>query len=189
MATAVPPSGGDVPVHSWEWIMASGALMLVGGIFCLGAPSATIAAVAVVIGWILLFVGVGGIILAFRKRAGKGVSHDLLYGCLYALLGLFLLIDPFAGAASLTLAFAFWLFFRGALAFAGAHRATPGPGRGYLLLVGVVDWLLALVLLLNFPLTAVAVLGSVVGLVLLIGGAVTMVAAWQLRSHARIVAA
>jgi uncharacterized membrane protein HdeD (DUF308 family) len=181
MATAVPPPRDDVPANSWGWIMASGVLMLVGGIFCLGAPTATVAAMAVVIGWILLFVGIGGIVLGFRRRTGKLGSHDLLYGIVWALLGLFILIDPLAGAASLTLAFAIWLLFRGALDFAEARRTTPSPRRGFLLFIGAVDWVLALILLVNFPLTAVAVLGSVVGLALLIGGAATMLAAWQLR--------
>jgi uncharacterized membrane protein HdeD (DUF308 family) len=181
MATVAPRPVADAPANSWGWIMASGVLMLLGGIFSLGAPTATIAAMAVVIGWILLFIGIGGIVLGFRNRTGKLGSHDLLYGIVWTLLGLFILIDPFAGAASLTLAFAIWLLFRGALDFAEARRTAPSPRRGYLLLVGAVDWLLALVLLLNFPLTAVAVLGSVVGLTLLVGGAVTMLAAWQLR--------
>lgn len=187
MATVTPHPDARASATSWVWIMASGVLMLIGGIFSLGAPAATIAAMAVVIGWILLFVGVGGVILSVRHHGGKPGAHDLLYGILYALLGLLILFDPFAGAASLTLAFAIWLFFRGALGFAQARRTTPSPGRGVLLLVGAVDWLLALILVLNFPLAAVALLGSVVGIALLIGGLVMIVAAWQLRPRTAVV--
>jgi uncharacterized membrane protein HdeD (DUF308 family) len=106
---------------------------------------------------------------------------DLLHGVASSLIGLLLLAFPVAGAATLALAVALWLAFRGAVEIGGARVAGPGPLRGILLLVGAVDWLLAFLLIANFPFPVVQMLGVFVGLSLLLGGGVTLLAAWQLR--------
>jgi uncharacterized membrane protein HdeD (DUF308 family) len=161
--------------------MACGVLLLIAGILCLAAPGFTTAAVAVLLGWILLFTGVAGVVMGLRSHGIHKRWTEILYGAGSILVGLLVIVDPVVGAASLAMIVAIWLFWRGMIEFGASRVAGPGPTRGMLLLLGVVDWLLALLLVLNWPFPAVQMLGVFVGLSLLLGGAVTMLAAWQLR--------
>ncbi|HEY0315734.1 MAG TPA: DUF308 domain-containing protein [Sphingomonas sp.] len=177
MATAAAPH----PVNRWTWTMACGVLLLVAGIVCLAAPGFTTAAIAVLIGWILLFTGIASVVMGFRSHGSHKRWSEISYGLGSVLVGLLVIIDPVAGAASLALLIAIWLVWRGMVSFGAARVAGPGPARGGLLAIGAVDWLLALLLLLSWPFPAVQMLGVFVGLSLVLSGAVTMLAAWQLR--------
>lgn len=169
-------------LHSpWGWTMAYGALFVIAGLLALLAPGFTTVALAVLLGWVLLITGIAGIVMGVRAHDVHRRTVDLLYGAVSLVVALFILFDPIAGAASLTLAFAAWLAFRGVVELAAVRRAPPGPSRGTLILIGAVDLLLALLLFLNFPFPAVSVLGVFVGASLLLGGVVTMLAAEQLR--------
>lgn len=180
MASSADPLGPR-PVNRWTWTMACGVLLVLAGLFCLAAPGFTTAAIAVLLGWILLFTGVASVVIGLRSHGTHKRWSEILYGAGSILVGLLVIIDPVAGAASLALLFAIWLAYRGAVSLGAARVAGPGPARGMLLLVGVVDWALALMLVLSWPFPAVQMLGVFVGLSLLLGGAVTMLAAWQLR--------
>jgi uncharacterized membrane protein HdeD (DUF308 family) len=155
--------------------------LVLAGIFCLAAPGFTTAAIAVLIGWVLLFSGIATVVLGLRSHGAHRRWNEILYGVGSIIVGLLVILDPTAAAASLALLIAFWLAYRGAVSFAAARLAGPSPTRGFLLLVGVVDWVLALLLIVSWPFPAVQMLGVFVGLSLLLGGAVTMLAAWQLR--------
>lgn len=174
------------PVNRWTWTMACGVLLFVAGILCIAAPGFTTAAIAVFLGWILLITGAGSVVLGLRSHGVHRRWSEILYGAGSALVGLLVILDPAAGAASLALLIAFWLAYRGAVSFGAARKAGPGTSRGLLLLIGVVDWVLALLLVLAWPFPAVQMLGVVVGISLLLGGVVTMLAAWQLRGTVAI---
>ena len=177
MATAAGPH----PVNRWTWTMVCGVILLLAGIFCLAAPGFTTAAIAVLIGWVLLFTGIASVVLGVRSHGSHKRWSEVLYGLASVLVGLLVIVDPAAGAATLALFIAIWLAWRGMVSFGAGRIAGPGPTRGVLLGIGLVDWLLALLLLLSWPFPAVQMLGVFVGLSLTLGGAVTMLAAWQLR--------
>jgi uncharacterized membrane protein HdeD (DUF308 family) len=184
MASSFDPQADPAPgvvSHRWEWTMGAGVVLLLAGILSLAVPGFTTVAITVLLAWVLVFVGIAGVVIGIRSRSVHRRWTDILYGAASLLVGLFILFDPVAGAASLTLVFAVWLAFRGTIELGGARRARPGRLRGILIATGLVDWLLAIMLFLAFPFPAVQMLGMFVGVSLLLGGAVTMLAAWQLR--------
>jgi uncharacterized membrane protein HdeD (DUF308 family) len=161
--------------------MSCGVLLLVAGLMAILAPGFTTVALGVLLGWILLFAGIGGIVAGIRSRSHHRRWTDILYGAASLLIALFILFDPLAGAATLALAFAVWLAFRGSVELGGARVARSGSLRGTLILAGVVNWLLAILLVLAWPFPAVQMLGVVVGVSLLMGGIATVAAAWQIK--------
>jgi uncharacterized membrane protein HdeD (DUF308 family) len=169
------------PGNTWGWTMGCGIVLALAGILSLAAPGFTTVAITVLLGWVLLFTGIAGMVMGLRSHSMHRRWTDILYGAASLLIALFILFDPVAGAASLTLAFGVWLAFRGVVELAGASRAAAGHLRNTLILVGVIDVVLALLLFFNFPFPAVQALGAFVGISLLLGGIVTMLAAYQLR--------
>ena len=167
--------------NSWGWALASGILLVVAGVFALAAPGAATVAFAIFFGWLLLIAGVAGIVMGIRTRSAHERWLDLLYGVASLVLGAVMLIHPIAGALSLTLAFAIFLAFRGAVEIGGALRAGRGQLRTMLIVAGVVNLLLAVLLLTGFPYPAVQAIGLFVGISFLIGGIATIAAAIQLR--------
>ncbi|HET8612364.1 MAG TPA: DUF308 domain-containing protein [Sphingomonas sp.] len=167
--------------NAWGWVLAAGIVLLIGGVCAILAPGFTTVALSVLIGWILLFCGIAGIVMGIRAHSVHRRWMDLLYGVVSLLFGLFILFFPLAGAAGLSLAFVFWLALRAGIELGGAIRAGRGRMRGSLILLGVVDALLAILLLFWFPFGTIAVIGLFVGISLLLGGIMTIVAAFGLR--------
>ncbi len=166
--------------QGWGWTLASGIVLLLAGIVSLMAPLATVAAFAIFLGWVLLIAGIGGIVMGIRTRSSHQRSIDLLYGIVSFVIGLVMLVHPLAGAIGITYALAVWLGLRGIVEIAAAMRMPGGHVRSLLALTGVLNVLLA-ILLLVFPLMGVQLFGLFVALSFLFGGVVTILAALQLR--------
>jgi uncharacterized membrane protein HdeD (DUF308 family) len=164
----------------WGWTLASGIVLLLAGIFSLLAPLATVAAFAIFLGWVLLIAGIAGIVMGIRTRSRHARSIDLLYGIVSFVIGMIMLIHPLAGAVGITYVLALWLGLRGVVEIVAALRKSGGHLRSLLLLTGVLNVVLA-ILLLAFPLMGAQLFGLFVAVSFLFGGFVTVVAALQLR--------
>ena len=177
-----PPTAASVAgsPQGWGWTLASGIVLVLAGLFSLAAPLATMAAIAIFLGWLLLIAGIAGIVMGIRTRSRHQRSIDLLYGIASALIGIVLLDQPLIGAIGIAYAMAIWLAVRGVAELIAVSRTAPGRVRSLLALAGALNLLFA-VLLVVFPLIGAQLVGLVVAISLLVGGAVTILAAIQLR--------
>lgn len=167
--------------EAWGWAMASGIALVLAGLVALSVPGRTTVAIAFFLGWVLVLAGAVGVVMGFRTHLVRRRLIDWLYGASSLAVGGVCLANPRAGAYTVTAAFAFWLVLRGATEFVGAVRAGAGRLRGALVALGLFNWLLAALLLALFPSPAIKAIGLFVGLSLLVGGGMTIAAAWQLR--------
>lgn len=177
--TATAAAGLTGSPDGWGWTLACGILLVVAGVLALGAPLATTLALTGILGWVLVIAGIGGIVMGLRTRIAHRRTIDLLYGGVSLIVGIILLDNLLAGALSLTLAFAFFLAFRGAVELGGGSR-SHGHARTALIVAGAVNLMLAFLLVMSWP-ASVQVIGMFVGISFLIGGIVTIIAATQLR--------
>lgn len=164
----------------WAWVAASGVLLLIAGVAALLAPSLTVVTFSIFIGWLLLLVGVAGIVLGLRTRT-HGRWGDLLQGIASLVAGVLIVFNPLAGALSLTMVIAIWFGLRGGIELGGAVRAGPGRARTMLAIIGVIDVLIAASLIANYPFPAMRAIGLVIGFGFLMAGAATLAAGLQLR--------
>jgi len=81
-------------------------LMIIAGILAIVVPPAAGIAVAILVGWLLVFSGGAHLAFASRTRGTCGFLWEVLLGILYIAVGAYLLLHPVAGLASLTLALA-----------------------------------------------------------------------------------
>jgi uncharacterized membrane protein HdeD (DUF308 family) len=111
---------------SWGWKLAAGILCLIAGLAIFGNPlwSATVASTWLVIfvGFLAMLQGAAGLIVAFQG-GGWGMGALSVLGILF---GLFLVINPLIGVATLTLILAIFMLIGGVGAVFQALRMRRG---------------------------------------------------------------
>lgn len=170
-----------LPDSGWIWLLVLGLLTIACGVLMLFAPGLTTIAVTVLVGWLLLILGIAGIVMGVRSRRASGRGWDIFMGLLSIAAGLFTLFFPLAGALSLTLAVTVWLAVRGVVWIVAAFQSRPGGERVLIAITGVIDLILAVILFLGFPFPAIQFVGIAVGISLIIGGSSTLVTADRVR--------
>jgi uncharacterized membrane protein HdeD (DUF308 family) len=166
------------------WSICMGALTAALGILLIVYPFATGTITTLFIGWMLVFVGAAGLVLAFNSKApGSFIAHILL-AALYGLTGILLLAFPVQGTATLTLLVG-WLFVvRGAAALVTAFRLRPVGGWGWLLFDGVVCAAAGGLILAQWPSSSFWAVGTLVGASILSTGISRMALAAAIRGGA-----
>lgn len=170
----------------WKLYLAEGiALLILGAIAILIPPLATLA-VTILFGWLFLVSGIIGLITTFWMRNAPGFWWALVSAALAILAGGWLLAQPIAGALSLTLILIAFFMIEGiaSIFFALDHRRELSGQWGWMLASGVVDLVLAAMLLMGLPSTAVWALGLLVGINMVFGGIALIAMALHARKEA-----
>ena len=161
-------------------------MLVILGVLALLAPVIASVAVTVFFGWILLISGIVGLVTTFRARQATGFWWSLLSDAVAIVAGIVLLVWPLQGTLSLSAVLIAFLFVQGVLTimYALEHRSALSGRWGWLLASGIVDVVLAIVLFLGLPGTALWLLGIVLGVNLLFGGFALIMMALHARPKA-----
>ena len=152
------------------WSIVLSVLMIVAGVLAIGVPVIAGVAVTAIVGWLLLFSGCLHLGFAWRAGHASAVLWQILLGILYGAIGLYLILTPLAGLASLTLAIAAYLFIEGVLELVLSIRLRPARGTGWLMFDGVVTLVLAAMIWSTWPSSAEWVVGTLVGISIFFSG-------------------
>ena len=177
-----PSLGAPRAGAGWGWILAYGILSVVLGVMAFIWPFAATWAATLVIGAFLFAAGALSIGAGLFGRGHEGRGYAIGFGIVSVLVGLLIAFDPFAGALSLTLVVAGWLAVRGIMEIglgAGMKRA-----RGMMIGLGVINIVLAAVVLATLPWSALTLPGFVLGVSFLMGGVASIVSATHHRKGA-----
>ena len=166
---------------SWIWIALLAVISLIGGVLALVNPFAATLAATLMAGWTFAILGVFQIVQAFQVRGWGGFIWALLFGVLTLVVGISLVFDPLAGMVSLTLLVAVLFLVLGAIKIMYAFSLRPIAGWGWALASGILSLLLGIMILANFPWSAVSVLGILLGIELLSNGVLFLLLALGLR--------
>lgn len=155
------------------WDLVIGALLTIGGLIVLAHAAFATAVSVLFLGWVLLIVGVIGLVGSLF-RVGKGDFWSaVLSGALLTVLGLMILRNTEAAAVTLTL-IAGAVFLVGGIARVVVGAETP-EYRVALLLSGAVSVILGLLVLLNLFAASFVLLGVLVGVQAIVDGVTMMV--------------
>ena len=80
--------------------LAFGILMIILGVFAIGAPVVATIAFQVMLGWLLVIGGIAEAIHAFMAQNWRGFLFEPLSAVLYLVVGGLLLFNPLLGAAA-----------------------------------------------------------------------------------------
>ena len=168
-ATLAPPA---VAEH-WQLYLVEGIVLMVLGVGAVLIPVVASLATAIFLGWLFLIGGTVGAVTALAGRHAPGFWWALLSSVVTLIAGFLLVGWPIVGALSLTLVLAAYLAADGVISifFALDHRRELSRRWGWLLLNGIIDLLLAGLIVWVLPYSALWALGLFVGIDFIFGGA------------------
>lgn len=155
----------------WVLFLVEGIVLVVLGIAAIMLPVVATLAVAIFLGWLFLISGIVGLITTFMMRNAPGFWWALLSAVLALGAGLVLLAWPVSGAISLTLVLIVFFVIEGVASIMLALEHRKSGRWGWLLASGIVDLILAGLIISGLPGTAAWALGLLVGINMLFGGA------------------
>ena len=185
--------GDDVPsalrrsIHDhWRMFAAEGVLLVVLGLASIAIPLFAGLATAILLGWVLLVAGIVGLISTFRTRGAPGLAWSLLSAVVAIVAGVILLANPLAGLVTLTYVLTAYFIADGVfvIVLAFSHRRELSGRWEWMLINGLVDLILAAIIISGMPGSFLWVLGALVGIDLLFGGTSLIGMALQARRRA-----
>lgn len=147
-----------------------GIVMLVCGFLAIGSPLAAGLSVTLFVGVMLIVGGIAQCFLAFQAGAfGKGLLIFIM-GALTAVAGFYLLNQPIAGLASITIFLAAYFVVTGIVELVSAFQIRPAEGWGLMLFNGIVTLLLGIMIWRQFPVSGAWAVGILFGVKMILSG-------------------
>jgi uncharacterized membrane protein HdeD (DUF308 family) len=168
----------------WVLFLVQGIIMIVLGFLAVARPMIATLAVEIFAGWLFLVGGVVGLAGIFTAWKTPGFVWGLIQAVMAILIGILLLWRPLAGVLTLTLLLAAFFAAQGITQIIAAliQRAALPGSWGWVLVSGVIDLILAAIIISGWPGTATWVLGLMVGINLLMSGVALVTTAIACRS-------
>ena len=140
-----------------------GVAMAVVGVLALLFPVVATVAVAVMVGWILIFAGAATIYGAFTVEGTGPFFGELLIGLLKLALGVYLVRHPDVGMVALTLLLAAVFMIDGAVQVALSFELRPQDGWIWMLFAGLIAIGVGLLIAAELPSTSLVTIGILLG--------------------------
>jgi uncharacterized membrane protein HdeD (DUF308 family) len=152
------------------WVIVWGVLLIVAGVLAILEPPIAALAAELLLGWLFVFAGIVQIVYAFHQRGEEGFGLKFLSGLLALVLGIFLLLRPIAGIASIALLIGAFMFASGVSSVMLAFKLKPKAGWGWVLFDGILSIVIALLIAMGWPQSSIGFVGILVGIVMIYGG-------------------
>ena len=167
----------------WGWVLAFGAVTTVLGLAALVWPGRTLVVVAVLFGIELVAAGVFRFVAALAADDESGSTRVLLalLGVLSFIVGLYALRHVLLTLAALALALGIFWIVNGVIEMFAAISYRTMPGRGWTIAMGALSVVAGVVVLVS-PGISLVTLAVVLGVWLVVFGAMEIALAWRLRS-------
>ncbi|WP_407146414.1 HdeD family acid-resistance protein [Bradyrhizobium sp. ORS 86] len=168
----------------WKAFLFEGILLVILGIAAMIVPPLASLAVTIFLGWMFLISGIGGLIATYWARHMPGFWWSLISAALAVLAGLVLLARPLQGVLTLTIVVGAYFVAEGvaSIMYALEHRRELSGRWSWLLVAGLMDIVIAFLIIAGLPGSAQWALGLLVGLNLMFGGATLIGMALAARS-------
>jgi uncharacterized membrane protein HdeD (DUF308 family) len=169
----------------WVVFAVEGVVLIALGLLAIFIPSIATSAVTVTLGWLFLVSGAIGLATTFWTRKAPGFWWSLISALLAILVGMMLIANksqdlyggligwPFAKAGPLRLILVLFFLVEGgaSIMFAFEHRKQFSGRWAWMLVSGVVDIVLASIIIFDLPGTSAWTMGLLVAINMILGGA------------------
>lgn len=156
----------------WRAFLFEGILLAILGLAAIIVPPLASLAVTIFLGWLFLISGIAGLVLTFWARAMPGFRWSLLSAVLAIGAGIVLLARPVQATLTLTIVVGVYFLAEGvaSIMYALEHRRELSERWSWLLIAGVVDIVIAGIIITGLPGSAGWAIGLLVGINLIFGG-------------------
>jgi uncharacterized membrane protein HdeD (DUF308 family) len=165
------------------WYLVQSGLMVLAGILALVYPAMSSVAVVLFLGWLLI---IGGILQGISLIGAHHVPHfwlQLVSVVLFVIVGILFLRNPAESLVTLTLLLIVLFMVEGISKVIFALTIRPLANWGWVLASGIVGILLAFYLWANIPITAVWLIGVLLGIELICEGIALGLLSWRVRKE------
>ena len=168
----------------WKAFLFEGILLAILGLAAMILPPLASLAVTIFLGWMFLVGGAAGLIFTFWARQMPGFWWSLLSAALALLAGIVLLAQPAQGTLTLTIVVGAYFLAEGVVTimYALEHRRELSERWSWMLIAGLMDIIIAGVIIAGLPGSAVWAIGLLAGINLLFGGVALIVMALAARN-------
>ncbi len=179
-------SPSNVVRQASTWSIVWGVLLIIFGTLAIGLPFLAAIALTGFIAWLIVLAGVVHLILAFHTHGAGSLIWKLLVGIAYLFFGGYLIVHPVLGVASLTLLLGSLFLIEGVLNIVLFFKMRSVGGSSWVLLDGIVTLLLGLLIYMQWPSSSVWVIGTLVGISMIISGVTRVMLSLAVRKAATI---
>jgi uncharacterized membrane protein HdeD (DUF308 family) len=161
----------------WRMFLIEGIILLILGLAAIALPPIAGIATTLVLGWLFLLGGIVGLIATFNQKNAPGFWWALLSAAVALAAGIILLLNPGQGLITLTFVLTAFFLIDGILIIVMAfeHRRELSGRWEWMALGGVMDLVLAAIIIAGLPGTLAWALGLLVGIDLVFSG-ITLIA-------------
>jgi uncharacterized membrane protein HdeD (DUF308 family) len=167
------------------WYLIQGGVLVVAGILAMVYPAISSAAVITLLGWLLIISGGAQAISLLGARQVPHFWLQLISVVLAILIGLLFLRDTAQGLLTITLLLIIFFMMEGISKVVFALTIRPFPNWAWVLASGSVGIVLSLILWASLPVTAIWLIGLLLGIELISSGASLAYLAWNVRQVAK----
>jgi uncharacterized membrane protein HdeD (DUF308 family) len=167
----------------WKLFLVEGIILVVLGLIAIVVPPIATLAIEILVGWLFLVSGIVGLITTFWMRDAPGFWWSLFSAVIGIAAGVVLLGWPVSGVLSLTIVLIAFFVIEGVatIMFALDHKRELSGRWGWMLASGVVDLILAGIILSGLPASAAWAIGLLVGINMVFGGSALIAMALHAR--------
>jgi uncharacterized membrane protein HdeD (DUF308 family) len=157
----------------WKAFLFEGILLVILGFAAMVAPLIAGLAFTIFLGWMFLISGIAGLAMTLWARAMPGFWWSLISALLAIGAGIVLLARPAQGVLTLTIVIGAYFLAEGvaSIMYALEHRRELSERWSWMLFSGVLDILIAFMIISGLPGSAEWAIGLLVGINLVFGGA------------------
>jgi len=147
--------------------IAIGVIVLLMGFFAMGSPLIAGLSVTLMVGVMLIIGGIAQLVFAIKSRSG---IFAIIIAVLMVIVGGYMISNPAAALASLTIFLAAYLIVSGIFEALLAFQVKPAKGWGWELFNGIISLLLGAMIWNQFPISGAWAIGILFGVKLLFSG-------------------
>lgn len=168
--------------RNWGWVLGLGILFLILGCIGLGMVVGLTLASMFFFGALLIISGLTHIVDVFKHKHWKGMIWQALIAVLYIAGGCVVLYDPFLASTLITAILAGVLIVIGITRIIMALALKDSQGWGWLLLAGITAIILGVLILLQWPISGLWVIGMFIAIEMIVNGWTYIFIAFALRN-------
>ena len=156
----------------WKAFLVEGIILVILGLAALALPVLASVATTVFVGWLFLVGGIAGFVVTIWTSKSPGFWWGLLSAAIGIGAGALLIGRPLQGTVTLTIVTAAYFVVEGfsSMMYGLNHRQISSRSWLWMIMAGVVDFVVAAMIILGLPESAEWAIGLLVGINFLFGG-------------------